>query len=66
MKTCVICGKEFNGWGNNPAPVYKEGVCCTDCNLNVVIVARVRKYDEPTLIKLRKNLKDWRDKDEAR
>lgn len=40
-KTCCICGKKFKEYGNNPAPVKDEGLCCDDCNFNVVIPARM-------------------------
>ena len=40
MKTCCICGKKFDGWGNNPEPVKSDGECCDYCNWNVVIPAR--------------------------
>lgn len=36
MKTCVICGKKFEGWGNNPAPVKDHGRCCDECNWTVI------------------------------
>ena len=46
-KICCICGKEFNGYGNNPEPVMpgtdshgKENCCCDWCNLWVVLAAR--------------------------
>ena len=39
--TCAICGREFNGYGNNAEPV-KPGRCCDECNLNVVIPERIR------------------------
>lgn len=44
-KTCVICGKEFEGFGNNPEPVKKwdEGLCCDECNNTVVITARLKE-----------------------
>jgi len=38
-KRCVICGREFTGWGNNAEPV-KKGLCCDTCNDNIVIPAR--------------------------
>lgn len=41
-KKCCICGKKFEGWGNNPMPVKESGVCCDECNINVVLVARLR------------------------
>ena len=37
---CCICGKEFEGWGNNANPV-KDGTCCDDCNENVVLPVRI-------------------------
>lgn len=41
MNVCCICGKPFQGFGNNPVPVRKCGVCCTDCNYELVIPARI-------------------------
>ena len=41
-KVCVICGKEYNGYGNNAQPV-KDGKCCDKCNQEVVIPARIKK-----------------------
>ena len=49
-ESCIICGEEFEGYGNNPAPVSKEGRCCDACNLKFVIPARLdmgkRNYEE--------------------
>ena len=42
-KICCICGKEFEGYSNNPYPIKKEGECCNDCNAKYVIPAR---FDE--------------------
>ncbi len=44
---CCICGKEFIGYGNNPAPVNvdEDACCCDECNFNVVIPARLRQLD---------------------
>ena len=39
-KKCVICGKEFEGYGNNAEPVA-DGTCCDDCNLSIVVPARL-------------------------
>lgn len=39
--TCILCGKEFKGYGNNPAPLKNEGVACNECNLKKVIPARI-------------------------
>lgn len=41
-KTCVICGKEYDGYGNNAEPV-KSGKCCDKCNQEVVIPTRLKK-----------------------
>lgn len=38
---CSICGRLFEGYGNNPKPVEDLGVCCDECNRNVVIPARL-------------------------
>lgn len=38
---CSICGRLFEGYGNNPKPVEDLGVCCDECNRNVVIPARI-------------------------
>lgn len=42
-KICSICGKEFEGWGNNPEPVkpFEAGECCDECNQDKVIPARL-------------------------
>lgn len=49
MKTCCICKKKFEGWGNNPWGYIKDhkvvewkdtDVCCNDCN-NAVILGRI-------------------------
>ena len=49
-KICCICGKEFEGYGNNPAPVKNDGQCCDDCNMNVVIPARFRRLKGCTFV----------------
>ena len=36
-KTCCLCGEEFEGYGNNPAPVKESGECCDRCNAEKVI-----------------------------
>ena len=43
MKVCAICGKEFEGFGNNPYPVRisEEARCCDDCNSRFVIMSRL-------------------------
>lgn len=39
---CVLCGKEIEGYGNNPAPLADEGKCCDSCNTKRVIPARLK------------------------
>jgi len=38
---CVFCNKEFEGFGNNPAPVKMKGECCDKCNMEEVIPIRM-------------------------
>ena len=43
---CCICGKEFDGYGNNPYPVVGDIFsgderCCDECNDTIVIPARI-------------------------
>lgn len=33
---CCICGKECEGYGNNPDPLRKQGRCCDECNKEVI------------------------------
>lgn len=40
-KTCCLCGKEFEGYGNNPAPLKESGECCDRCNAEKVIPVRL-------------------------
>jgi len=39
--TCVLCEKTFKGDGNNPWPLAENGLCCSLCNKDKVIPARV-------------------------
>lgn len=43
MKKCVICGKMFTEYGNNPWPVKKDGQCCDACNARYVIPSRLAR-----------------------
>lgn len=36
---CCICGKDINGYGNNPMPIGGAS-CCDECNSKVVIPYR--------------------------
>lgn len=50
MKTCVICGENFEGYGNNPDPIKKTGECCDSCNRSDVIPARLAEVFPDTNI----------------
>ena len=40
---CSICGEEIQDWvGNNPQPV-SNGRCCNNCNMTIVIPARIKE-----------------------
>ena len=43
---CIICKKEILGYGNNPYPVRKEGMCCNGCNFKFVIKARLKEIEK--------------------
>ena len=46
MTKCVICGREFDGFGNNPNPIVdcaaEEGRCCDSCNWRFVVPMRLQ------------------------
>lgn len=42
MQKCSICGKNYDGYGNNAQPV-NNGRCCDECNFKVVIPIRIKK-----------------------
>jgi hypothetical protein len=43
---CCICGRRLRMHeGNRPHPVKASGKCCNDCNVNVVIPARMAAFD---------------------
>ncbi len=46
MEICVLCGKEFEGYGNNPEPLA-EGSCCDECDCLKVIPERIMKLGFP-------------------
>lgn len=44
---CCICGKKFEGYGNNPEPLMEHGECCDECNWMYVIPKRIELlYEE--------------------
>lgn len=40
MPKCSICGKEYKGFGNNPAPLNR-GKCCDECNSGIIVPLRL-------------------------
>lgn len=40
---CSICGKSYEGYGNNAQPV-NNGRCCNKCNETVVIPRRIQEH----------------------
>jgi len=46
-QACCFCGDTIIGYGNNPAPLDEfPNKCCSDCNLQLVIPARMRMMFE--------------------
>lgn len=43
MEKCSICGKHYEGYGNNAYPV-NYGRCCDWCNTTVVIPRRIQSF----------------------
>jgi len=43
---CCLCGKMFEGYGNNPYPVQHEAGarCCDTCNATIVMPARFQNW----------------------
>lgn len=42
-KICSICGKKYEGYGNNAQPI-NDGRCCDYCNSTVVIPTRIQNF----------------------
>lgn len=41
MQYCSICGKKYEGYGNNAQPV-NDGRCCDKCNSTIVVPRRIQ------------------------
>ena len=41
QKNCPICGRPYEGYGNNPDPLNYRGQVCNECNAYVVIPTRL-------------------------
>lgn len=47
IHTCCLCGKKFEGLGNNPYPLMtSDKICCDDCNSRYVITLREIYFPE--------------------
>lgn len=55
---CSICGKEFNGFGNNAEPV-NDGICCDKCNSDIVIPRRMADLCNKKPVDVRKKVKSF-------
>ena len=44
-QVCVLCKETFTGWGNNPEPLAKEGVCRDKCDMEKVIPKRIEEHN---------------------
>ena len=43
---CSICKEDmFNQFGHNAQPI-NNGICCDDCNMLVVLPARIREMSD--------------------
>ena len=45
--TCCLCRQRFRGYGNNPWPVLQDGKACEECNIKIVITARLQAARTP-------------------
>ena len=61
---CVICGHDFEGYGNNAYPVA-DGVCCDECNKEKVIPARLKNIANTKDLKEDKEIPDITVKDDV-
>lgn len=55
---CSICGKEFEGFGNNAEPV-NDGICCDKCNMEVVIPRRLADLNKKEPVDVKQKVKDF-------
>lgn len=57
---CSICGKEFDGFGNNAEPV-NDGLCCDKCNNDIVIPRRLADIGKKKSIDVKKRVESFLD-----
>lgn len=43
---CKICRKYVKEPGNNPAPLFERGKVCNSCNVQYVLPARIKQFEE--------------------
>jgi hypothetical protein len=55
-KTCGVCLKKYDGWGNNPYPVICEP-CCDNCNTKFIMPMRIRCITREEFEKVKKSQK---------
>ena len=41
---CCLCHKEIEGYPNNAEPIM-DGLCCSDCNINIVVPNRISQMN---------------------
>lgn len=44
LHLCSICGRAFQGMGNNARPI-NDGRCCDDCNKKRVLPVRIARME---------------------
>lgn len=42
LNFCILCERDYEGYGNNPAPLAQTGRCCDHCNTTLVIPYRMQ------------------------
>ena len=59
-KKCCICERKLNGYENNAYPI-KEGMCCDNCNIRLVVPARMfpSRMNNPISFEVSKSLKEY-------
>ena len=51
--SCCLCRQRFRGYGNNPWPVLQDGKACEECNVKIVLTARVQAVRKEEIDRLR-------------
>lgn len=59
-RVCSICGKEFEGFGNNAEPV-NDGICCDKCKAEVVIPRRLVDLNKKEPVDVKRKVKAFLD-----